>query len=864
MANEFAESFVGREKEIGIFKEMLSSGSEKEWILNIKGGGGIGKTKLLKKIAGICDQEIAQGAKLIRTRRLIDFYETSNRRRVGLLRNLSRQLGEENFADFATALARSDALRHPEVSMDDEEELKVLEREVHSQFDNCYRRLAADRLIVLLFDTFEEAGEVSDWLLGDLLPRTEQNSIVVIAGREEIDWPERQKGVKTVCLREFTCDEAIKYFRSRGLKNRRISGDAVEKIRELAEGQPLLIALACDWILEGRNPSELVGETSRSDFKKSLVKRIVELGKPEDWVVLLMAHLYRRFGKEILAYLLKEDVEECERMLGQLSRLSFVKYREPSNGFPGSCLLHDEMRHLVKKYVWSDIDPSGDTQRGLSHDVLGYYERRIKAGKDKRERQALQAERLFYELDTDLEKAWKTFVRLFDEEAIYRYELGFCQLLLNEIWEYADRLQERKALIDLRKANLLVEQEDTDGARKLYRVVSDRLPLDGKERAEALFGLGRCAAIERNYKEAAAYYDESLRIYRKEEDWVGVGKVLNYSGLAKREQGRLDEAHADYQESLAIRLRERDARGVAQTMNNIGNVCRLKGKFKEALDYCLEALHIRKQLDNKLDTGKSCNTIAMVYRDMGEIEKAISFHERAIKNFKEVQANSWLAQAYASLGYAYYRNRDWERALEHLRESMQIAEQLPHQYQFPLCSALNKIARVYSNQEKWEAAETSFRESLKLARECGERYYEMDNLVGFCVLYQRQGRFDEIPGYERQVRKLVDQGYKFEYLLGRLEQVLGNVAWEKGEHEAALDDYLESCAHMAQFNPLRYNEVLDILEQRLRELPQERIPVTCNDLIDKWQGHGLADDFPQLIVRCRRVEIQTRFPSSPT
>ncbi len=55
------KTFIGREKEINLFKKMLDDPIGEKWILNIIGEGGIGKTLLMKRFIEILEEVKKRG-----------------------------------------------------------------------------------------------------------------------------------------------------------------------------------------------------------------------------------------------------------------------------------------------------------------------------------------------------------------------------------------------------------------------------------------------------------------------------------------------------------------------------------------------------------------------------------------------------------------------------------------------------------------------------------------------------------------------------------------------------------------------------------------------------------------------------------
>ena len=78
--------FIGREKEIALFEQMLEKPDDGKWILHLHGQGGIGKTQLLHRFIKIAEESEHN---VLITGDLIDLYWTANQRELGILKSIA-------------------------------------------------------------------------------------------------------------------------------------------------------------------------------------------------------------------------------------------------------------------------------------------------------------------------------------------------------------------------------------------------------------------------------------------------------------------------------------------------------------------------------------------------------------------------------------------------------------------------------------------------------------------------------------------------------------------------------------------------------------------------------------------------------
>ncbi len=397
-------------------------------VFYIYGGGGIGKTCLLRAVLRRCQPEGSwhrEGLIAPPPDRLVDLYHTVHHTREGLAYALRHSIPapEGAFARFDEAYDRWEKGKYDLAGM--LKELSILQERIGEAFVEDLNALA-DRGYrpVLVLDTAErllyredeiqrrlglepERTEALRWLL-DMLPRL-RNAVVLIAGRPE---PARLRDDLEAALGDrlqawelgpFGLEETKRYFDAVAERAREIGREDLAKqiqgipddLREViyyyTGGRPILLALMIDYLLaaetflpqvkepveeaRGRTPEEQ--EMIRKDVERELVRFWMETGREVDQAIRALAWTPKGMDAELLARVLelkrdgKWDTETAGKWLDAVRDLSFVKTR-PADG---RVFLHDEMYALFNRYVLADASP---TERKRVYDaILQYYEDRI-------------------------------------------------------------------------------------------------------------------------------------------------------------------------------------------------------------------------------------------------------------------------------------------------------------------------------------------------------------------------------------------------------------------------------------------------------------------------------------------------------
>ena len=256
LAARDAERFVGRERELAFFDDLLVDDPAVNVVL-VHGPGGIGKSTLLREVSRRAEQRGWQPR----------FVEG---------RELAPAPGELERALFGVA-----------------QEPRPL----------------------VVFDTYERMSAVGGWLRRRLLPSLPERSLVVLAGRRRPEPEWFQGGWEQVCaeleMRPFGAEEARALGRQHG-----IDDDAtLDALLEWAEGSPLALTLGADAARGGDwRPEWLEG---RPDLTQAILRRLTEEELLQgDGDVLAVASIARVVTARLLrAVLPGVDADEAESWL---------------------------------------------------------------------------------------------------------------------------------------------------------------------------------------------------------------------------------------------------------------------------------------------------------------------------------------------------------------------------------------------------------------------------------------------------------------------------------------------------------------------------------------------------------------------
>ncbi len=896
--------FVGRQMELGKFREMLDS-HDAPWLMWVVGPAGQGKSKFLEACLEEC------GKRKIRHSGIIDFFNDGLRTRWGVISELAKRFDVEDDLQYKNAFNRYQA----EVTKGDLADSDVLLFSLNRTEEaliNAIRPKRMGKPRVIFVDTVEEIVEnLGLWFFEKFLTKLYPHFRVIAGGRKVpivgSDASAWKGEPPYLCeLTGLSLESVRQYLQEDGLLTDEMK-TYLPKLHQLTRqgGQALLVALACLALKENRLTPQDFLNISESKFLKRLVIDPHSEKTVENFVILELAHVYHGYTPEILKnrYTLDQlNAKSYDSFLEKLTRFPYIKYHPDT----GSTLLHDYFRERLSEDLWAVMDPELETRANISRQLAIYFEEQIQKHKRSNisESPALDTLRhqwLYHLLFADRERAYGELWELLDT-AWHAFKFDYMDSLLDmaqdvnkslrlvgKFDKVLDRL-EKSARVwmgleifwDTNRAISLANEvlEDSGGVR--------RFELTAKvAKATALGRLGEFDESIKLLREAFQGYQDLLEILHKAEAGDDHAKrnllsehriatirdilperylILNTIGVLLRNKGYYDEAQKEFEESFILSHEEGDLTWQASAATQIGTILRYKGEFALAYDRIHQGLALRKRLGQRGREAFSINALGMLQRDEGHLDKARSSFNEAFNIWKSLRAEVDMASVMRNLGWINYEERKYELAEEHYAQADEIylrkglTRELPNlrQKQGALWIGNARIAQTEVERLGClEKAEILLQEGLKLSDEHNQSLYSALCLIDLCQIAEMRGDYEKIPQWEKRLRKYEKEGYHFEIAYADLEEILGKILEHKATKgkeinyklfDDATDHYCQMFVYLANSSSIWYRQRREFLREWLPSLPDELRHRACKRLIGCWQGHlDLAKEHPGFV-----------------
>ncbi len=736
-------TYISRQREEQIISEWLNESGVTKPTLYLNGLGGIGKTQLLHRLKDLSTVQPS----IVILGDIIDLYATENRQLSGIALNIARQLESVNDWDPLTKEYIQKLLQ-----------LSSLQNaaNINEALLGVLLEVLNHKSLVIRIDTFELAPDyIKSWIIDFVMAVDEykrkedinQSLLVAIAGREAGLF--KKDVLEKWCLvlnpSPFSAREVIDYFQQKGLTE--ISEDTAKRIAELSNGRPILIALSVDWMkYAGKTPQDFFG-CDPQDFERRMIERVRELRTPQDKVIYAMAHLHRRFDREILSKVLGIDDKSSRHLIDSISKFSFVKNR-PGDGENIICQLHDEMIRLMKKYAWIGLDDFQQTRQKWSKKVVDIYTRRIEEAKDSPTRQALEIEKLGYICDYSPDEAfnyWNDLHENFNDDNIETREAINAELSL-----VLDKLNiVQRNWFKSRVANILFQQGKTAEAialrEELLRDPSYGRLLQAAQKARLVEMYAESGSFKkaREYAEdTKIWFSDNLPESFPEQEYRSAcryhGMFHTNLGYMMRKLGKSKEALREYKKALGFysNAGKRAYKNIGSVRTNLAYAHHLVGEDQIAVKECQLAIKYREKFD-QIEVGISYNVMGIIRSGQLNYYSAEYWFEKARESCRQV--NLKRGEALVDLAHGRLLHQQGRCVKEQVRHGLyctifpQAREMLERavkglntdaQY---LAEALNDLGTLYRNHDYLDEAIVIFDESLTVCRRNELSYWKADN-----------------------------------------------------------------------------------------------------------------------------------------
>lgn len=307
-----------------------------------------------------------------------------------------------------------------------------------------------------------------------------------------------------------------------------------------------------------------------------------------------------------------------------------------------------------------------------------------------------------------------------------------------------------------------------------------------KELAWQLNSVGITQRVLGNYGDALEYMMESLKISRSIGDSNTTIEALLAIGFTYAFVEMWDDALKFQAQALDIYQEMNDSLGIARIYNDMGVTNMRAGKLEVALDQHKKALAIRLKSKEHYYTFASFLYIGDLLEKLNRIPEAIQYYESVFNYTKFSSFRVSQIDAGISLGRAYQKSQDYDKALNMLALAYEVALEMDDR-SFQAQAALFK-AKVYLAKENprlalfWlhnaekAAAESSLVFLAEIYQSIGETYSKMGDFRNAYLNQLKYSRVKDSMDVAENLEKIARLSNRLEF---ENKQALQNQNHEK-------------------------------------------------------------------------------------
>ncbi len=872
--------FINREEELTQIEELIGQWGTRR-ILCIQASGGIGKTRLLQEVRRKQTAKSDSAEHGIIVTEIIDFDDDSFHNPKNLLHKIAEISDEKKFEPYFRVLSE---LRNMEKADSISERVLRTFLEKHEQaFTDCFRTIRSR--VVLFMDTCEAVQGTELWdYLAKIISQIE-NIFILITGRNAKQvgtflQEKTQENIRFIALKPLNKEASAKYLtHKQRISQVSLEPELIRNLIILAQGRPILLDLAVewrlreiplDWLLENTPEEGVFSEKQIEEFERQLICHIADTQLFTDWLILLMAIIYP-LNARMIAELLDMPEHQANTLFEQAEKFVFVKQLPDKR-----ISLHDEMRRMINKYVWTSVDPDGERQRDYLERQIRSLGRRIERVQEEEKtyryqkdiseelnasmiRESLEQERwelkkrlLDHILPADIDETVKVITDLFDESTrIYR--LFFRKSLIERMEQCIRRLSAKHTAerYELKK-RLIKYFQDCGEYQKASDLVTEILQEEAilpEQQIDMTIQNANLHIRLGNLEQGIADFKSAASVSKKQDFQKYLIRSLNGLGWAYRNQGHFDRALENYLEAYHLSLDIGEYKQIALLLNNISYIYARKGKFQSALENCRRALELCKDREFRRIMGFAYSTQGEIYIRFEHPKEATESYEKALDIFQKEADSEWVSTVQCGLAAVHLSQEEFDKAEEHLNQAIQNApENLKHRI-------LYYMSRIHIGRHQLNDARQKLEESRILSRKIGDYFYDYVTFLKLIELAYEFREYGQWKQFNDEHNRLYGSR-KSEMdlrLRGSCMLSIANLALCSGEYEEALAVYKKSLMMMVKYEVLwRYSvgEQIRRADKQIRECVRKDLLVKlAKDMILCWkENQALMLNSPESLL----------------
>ncbi|MBN1551215.1 tetratricopeptide repeat protein [bacterium] len=339
-----------------------------------------------------------------------------------------------------------------------------------------------------------------------------------------------------------------------------------------------------------------------------------------------------------------------------------------------------------------------------------------------------------WEQSGDTEKAAGYYAR-FANWAVNNFALKDADSAYRSFLAMNQKISAESIVIRLTYAeNVLIFEGKHSLAAEQFKIAKDEAEKFGLAPLEArsLLGLANIGRLQGMTSDAEIACQKALSIYRQQNDEQGEAIAYRIMAGVCFARAELEKAHILCEKALAIHRKYSNSAGEAAVMVNLATVLWMLGNGDRAVSILTEALNILRGESNRQFYARCMGNLGNIYKFQGDIKKAKELYEKALEIFTEIGDRQSIGIFTMNLACVFSLMNQENKALDWFEKALKIFRDIQDSAMEGL--TLNNLAYHELENGYPEEARQKFLTALDILQSINNRRDEAETLVNLAIV----------------------------------------------------------------------------------------------------------------------------------
>jgi tetratricopeptide (TPR) repeat protein len=299
-------------------------------------------------------------------------------------------------------------------------------------------------------------------------------------------------------------------------------------------------------------------------------------------------------------------------------------------------------------------------------------------------------------------------------------------------------------------------QKSSEAALRFLAPVSDQSAKDVFS-AQNFFLLGRIASERRQFTSAEESYRKALQIFTLRKLIHLEAKTYHQLGFIAHEQRAFSKAEDLYRKSLSMMIELNDASSVGMAYHELGRLALARQDFVGAEELFRGALEPRLKMGEAYLAAQTYGELGNLAKHRGNAEEAEKHFRKALDIFLSFQDERSAATTYHNLGTLAQDNEEFDIAEEAYSKAIEIFTRLSDEH--AVARSLYQIGTMRRQRGDLDAADETFGEASEI-------FLRYDDELSTALILNARGRVAEerhdLDAAEKAYLKALDTFLRFQ------------------------------------------------------------------------------------------------------